>query len=718
MTGKPLLNRLLLSAATAALLLARPLRAQDAAWMSPEWHQDVTLPAAAYDGGGRQVHVGKFKVKWEEGSLVENLQFKMEGEAQFHATRCHFRRLGVGLTLWARMELTDCVVEGANFQKINPWFDTANPSTKWRFNNCVFAGSFMGDKFTVVDCSVRAVNCTFLDLKTPRIGYRDNNVVGQARQDWLKFERCRFVNCEVNEELLVATIDCVFENCRFTGFTKGFAGKIKTPWAVTAYWSGRTIAGCEEGNLKVTFPSTLPSFKAGSTVPYSLKGKQLVMTGVQPAGTAVAIASVQPPAPPPAPDKPKTETPAPAAEPGEAITGTAGAASVPLPKKSSVVNALLVIDLPGQGVAGAAAKLSALALPIDPLASSEVKFNQAVGPMMLTALKEVVKCLQIRHQGWPRGQRIELAFADKFVPKDGPSAAVACALLLDSMLGDYSLDPLLAVTGDLNADGSVQPIGGVSGKIRGATKAKCRRVAVPSKNEAAVGDVLVMEGPEPLVRIEVFGIDTFDAAKALARSLPETEIGKAEQLFSNDPAVAPHLAQAGLLFDDVRRLLLPGGRYDNNLLRDRAVQAKLREIVKLQPNHLSAKFLLAAAAGTLPLKLSLQGSIDAMDNAAESLLQAIQSKEVGDMTKVAHDDLGKAVFKLKGSRSRMDARIHPALDALTVFGQELRTWQDSPPRTQARAEKMAAVLMAAAAEANRQRNVLMNNRDVVEELMK
>ncbi|MDB6070286.1 MAG: hypothetical protein JWL81_1457 [Verrucomicrobiales bacterium] len=718
MTGKHSLPRLWLPALILLMCCRLTLRAQDAAWLSPEWMQDVTLPAGAYDGGGRQVHVGKFKVSWEEGSLVENLQFRMEGEAQFSATRCHFRRLGVGLTLWARMDLTDCVVEGANFQKINPWFDTSKPSTKWRFNNCVIAGSFMGDKFTVVDCSVRAMNCTFLDMKMPVIWYRDNDVVNQARQDWLKFEKCRFVNCEVSEELLVASIDCVFENCRYAGSHKSFIATIKTPWAVTAYWSGRTVPGYEDGNLKVTFPSTIPNFKAGSTLAYTLKGKQLVMTGVQPAGPAVAVASQQPPAAPPAPDKPKPETPAAPVAPNEKISGTSGASAVPLPKKSSAVNALLVIDLPGQGVAGAAAKLSAVALPIDPLASTEVGFNQVVGPMMHAALKEVVKCLQIRYQGWPRGQKIELAFADKFVPKDGPSAAVACALLLDSMLGDYELDPGLAITGDLNADGSVQPIGGVSGKIRGATKAKCRRVAVPAKNESAVGDVLVLEGPEPLVRIEVFSIDTFDSAKALARKLPETEAGKAEQLFSSDPAVAPNLAQAGLLFDDARRLLLPGGKFDNNLLRDRTVQAKLREILKLQPNHLSAKFLLAAAAGVLPVKLSLQGSIDAMDDAAESLLQAIQSKEVGDMTKVAHDDLGKAVFKLKGSRSRMDPRIHPALDALTIFGQELRTWQDSPPRTQARAEKMAAVLMAAAAEANRQRSVLMNNRDVVEELMK
>jgi hypothetical protein len=233
-----------------------------------------------------------------------------------------------------------------------------------------------------------------------------------------------------------------------------------------------------------------------------------------------------------------------------------------------------------------------------------------------------------------------------------------------------------------------------------------------------VGDVLVLEGPEPLARIEIFTIDTFDAAKALARLAPTGEVEQATQLFSNDPQVAPNLPQASLLFQDARRLMLPGGRWEANSPRDRNVQAKLREVLRLQPNHVSAKWLLAAAGGTPPVRLTLQGSIAAMDDSAAGLLQAITSNEVSKMTKIGSDDLGSAVFKLQGARSRIDARVLPALDALTRFGQAVREWQKQPPRSKSTAEKLSATIMATAKEADRQRVLLMNNREVVEELMK
>lgn len=427
----------------------------------------------------------------------------------------------------------------------------------------------------------------------------------------------------------------------------------------------------------------------------------------------------------------KAESPAPPAD-NSPITGTDGAPDVPLKKTKSVVNALLVVELPGQGVAGAAAKLSALALPIDPKASSEVKFNQEVGPMMSTALREVVKCLQVRHKGWPRGHRIELSFEDKFVPKDGPSAAVACALLLDSMLGNWDIDPSIAVTGDLNADGSVQPIGGVSGKIRGATKAGCTRVAVPLKNAPAVGDVLLTDGPEPLARIEVFSIDTLDAAIALARpataasssakpsTAPATTPAPsaAPKAAAAAPAPAAATATPAQLFQEVRRALLPGNKYSPAALRDRVVIAKLREILRQQPNDLSASYLLAVAANTAPVRFTLRGSIESIDQIGANLISAIKAREATAMTKIGGDQVGDSVFKLKRIRTRMDSRVLPTLDALTRFGEALRVIKNSPPRTQVKAQEVYTNLVAAAKEADRQYDLLMKDREVVEELMK
>ncbi len=66
----------------------------------------------------------------------------------------------------------------------------------------------------------------------------------------------------------------------------------------------------------------------------------------------------------------------------------------------------------------------------------------------------------------------------------------------------------------------------------------------------------------------------------------------------------------------------------------------------------------------------------------------------------------------------MDSRVVPAPDVLARFGQAVRIWQNQPPRTKPTAEKLCATIMAAAAEADRRGALLMNNREVVEELMK
>ncbi len=698
----------------ALMLAAMGAGAQEVPWLKNPWEESMSIPAGRYKGPGQLFGLHKdHAITWEPGSLVEDLHLNMGTSTRFTGSRIHFRRATVGVSLWGRFEFSDSIFEACYFAKINPWYDTANSSTKWRLTNCVIADGYMGDHVLVMDCSIRAINCTFINMWTPHIHYRDGKVVEQAGQDWMKFERCRFVNCEIRESFLLLCKECVFENCHFRGAGKDLPGLVKAPFKVKVWWQGKAVPSYQTGNLSVEFTSTLPTFKAGAALPYTVRNKQLLMTGLNVPETPVILASRGKAPPKPAPAAPSKT--------GDPVTGTEGAAVISLAKKSAAINALLVVDLPGQGVAGAAAKLSALSYPINAAALAELQFNQEVGPSMQTALREVVKCLQIRHQGWPRGERLELSFADKFIPKDGPSAAVACALLVDSMLGNWEIDPALAVTGDLNADGSVQPVGGVSGKIRGATKAGCQRVALPLKNAAAVSDILVLDGPEALVRIEVFTIKDLDEAKALARKAPDMQadqVGQANEVFGSDPAASPGPGLASILFGDVRRMLLPRGKWVPAGLRDRNVQAKLTEIIRLQPNHLSAQLLLSAGRGAAPVRLTIQGSIEAMDDAAVSILQAIKLKEVNDMTKVGRDDLGKAVLKLKSSRTRMDPRILPALDALTAFGQELRAWQDQPPRNRPLATKMAATLMATANEANRQRELLMNNRDVVEELMK
>ena len=72
------------------------------------------------------------------------------------------------------------------------------------------------------------------------------------------------------------------------------------------------------------------------------------------------------------------------------------------------------------------------------------------------------------------------------------------------------------MSGDLHTDGSVQPVGGVPAKIRGAVGRQCRIVGVPAANERAVRDFFLTEGPQVLMSINVFALKEFDQARDLA----------------------------------------------------------------------------------------------------------------------------------------------------------------------------------------------------------
>ena len=171
----------------------------------------------------------------------------------------------------------------------------------------------------------------------------------------------------------------------------------------------------------------------------------------------------------------------------ETCLGQAESSSGPVEFKLKQVhvNGLLVMPLASGKEAGAVSLMNATVV----YGGGSLRFNQGVGLEMQAALNEVQKYMSVRHPVLPASSDLELAFEEKYSDKDGPSAAVACALLMEAALTGKTWDPAFAVTGDMNADGAVQPIGSVAAKIRGASNGSCKLVAVPAKNEASVSDM-------------------------------------------------------------------------------------------------------------------------------------------------------------------------------------------------------------------------------------
>lgn len=218
-----------------------------------------------------------------------------------------------------------------------------------------------------------------------------------------------------------------------------------------------------------------------------------------------------------------------------------------------------------------------------------VSFARADGDeTMKVALGEAVRAVTLRYPLWEPG-RIELSFGEKFIGHGGPSAATGFALLMLSMLEGFDLDAKCAVTGDLTVDWKVRPVGGVAAKLRGATLDGCKVAVIPSGNETAFADMALLYGNSAIWDIQVFSATTLQDAIAVARTDRPTKIADAIRWFDE---LRPSLTKA-----------------EKTTLKDPATRTTLERILKLAPNHLSARRVLAMCDGTAPKTLSSNATL-------------------------------------------------------------------------------------------------------------
>ncbi len=360
------------------------------------------------------------------------------------------------------------------------------------------------------------------------------------------------------------------------------------------------------------------------------------------------------------------------------------------------VKGLLVSELGAGNYAGKASQMNCTAVPYSGQDWVVPSFNQAVGDDMKKALNEVVKHLTVKRGPLPPNYKIELAWEDKYGAKDGPSAAVACALMLDALTTGMDLDPNFAVTGDMNADGTVQPVGGVPDKIRGAASRDCTYVAVPLKTEKDLLDAFIMEGPKPFWEIQVFTIANFDDALALA-NVKKT----------------PVLTEAITKLNEVQKVLV--NRKDAPaLLANPKVLERLQAVVAAAPNCLSAKIMLLHGTGKTAKMLSLRGSMDQIGRAGSQLIKNTKKPKPEG---VEADTLAQSLSEMTRIRTKLDPRTIPFADSITDFGKEFRAIKNSPPRGPSETDKAIGRLQTAAARVSAEEDKIRTNKRWMEELM-
>jgi ATP-dependent Lon protease len=116
-------------------------------------------------------------------------------------------------------------------------------------------------------------------------------------------------------------------------------------------------------------------------------------------------------------------------------------------------------------------------------------------------------------------------------PKDGPSAGVAMAVAMVSVLTGVPIRKEVAMTGEITLRGRVLAIGGLKEKLLAALRSGVKTVLIPQENAKDLADV-----PDNVKgALEIIPVSTVDEVLALALAGPLTPIEWREE----DAAAAP-----------------------------------------------------------------------------------------------------------------------------------------------------------------------------------
>jgi hypothetical protein len=348
--------------------------------------------------------------------------------------------------------------------------------------------------------------------------------------------------------------------------------------------------------------------------------------------------------------------------------------------------------------AGAAASLSATALREKDIDGVEFHIDQKVGNMTGNSLEEIMKLMRVRHEDdgrIPSGYRVTITFEDKDTLLDGPSAGTAMSIILDSLFTGRELDDKFACTGAITADGKVTRIGGVAGKIRGATNKGCNLVGVPHENIKGVSDILVLDGIKKLMAIQVFSFKTLEEALIVASKEKPEDV----QSTIDD-------------FNKVAELIEAQGEES---LKNAKVIELLEDVVKKMPNHESAKILLSVAKGEEKKILSLGGSFHQINTNISGVARKIQMmvwSDEADLNSADRNAAKDALNELEGVSGKLDSRLKGFSDSMLKVLKSFSEGREDDEKDEEFIERIKKEWETA----NGERSKLMGDPEIMEEL--
>lgn len=120
---------------------------------------------------------------------------------------------------------------------------------------------------------------------------------------------------------------------------------------------------------------------------------------------------------------------------------------------------------------------------------------------------------------------LHLHFPGGATPKDGPSAGIAIATSLVSLLARVAVRHDVAMTGEMTLHGEVLPVGGLRDKILAAARAGMREVVVPARN----GEEFLRLSPEVRSGLKIHLVEHVDEVFEHALLWKRAGAGRAAQ---------------------------------------------------------------------------------------------------------------------------------------------------------------------------------------------
>jgi ATP-dependent Lon protease len=116
--------------------------------------------------------------------------------------------------------------------------------------------------------------------------------------------------------------------------------------------------------------------------------------------------------------------------------------------------------------------------------------------------------------GWFKERDLHIHLPQGAIPKDGPSAGVALATAVVSLVSGLKVKPDVAMTGEISLRGLVLPVGGLKEKLLAAKWAGLSTVLVPARNRPDIKEL----SASVTGGLEIGLVDTLDQVLEKARS--------------------------------------------------------------------------------------------------------------------------------------------------------------------------------------------------------